>query len=207
MEGEIQGKQLIAPRPSTRENGERSETTGKRAAGRYEMTTGGNGMGQASTQGTAPATSPDAHGSHDQVERTTSPLSTHHIDITDITKQAARSPPPTRYHIARAREASRSRPQHDIAPPADTRNGAWSEERQSDKKGEAMRVSGQAGEARPHDRRMTGHVITREGMTGAASNTMAARHHRRGGQAEMKGEHDAPAEAPRKRERENTDGR
>lgn len=61
------GKHQIAPRSSTRENGERSETTGKRAANRYGRATGwGN-------------------------ERTTPPLSMHHIDIADIMKQAARS--------------------------------------------------------------------------------------------------------------------
>lgn len=51
------------------------------------------------------------------------PLSTHHIDIADDTKQAARA---RRY---------------DIAPLDDTRSGAGGEARQSDKEGEAINTA------------------------------------------------------------------
>lgn len=50
-------------------------------------------------------------------------------------------PPPTRYHIAWTRKASRSRTQHDIAPLDDTRSGAGGEARQSDKEGEAINTA------------------------------------------------------------------
>lgn len=109
-----QGKRLIAPRPSTRENGARGETTGKRAAGRYEMTTGEasgareTGWGKQARRGRHPPHRPTHEGTMAKIK---APLSTHHIDIADIMRQAARSPPPTRYHIARTRKASRSRPQ------------------------------------------------------------------------------------------------
>lgn len=146
-EGERRGKQLIAPRSSTRTTGREARRRGERAAGRYEMTTGGNGMGQASTQGTAPATSPDAHGSHVQDERTTplplsiSPYCRHHESSSTL-------PPPTRYHIARTRKAIRSRPQHDIAPLDDMRSGAGGEARRYDTrdgmKGEAGKQRSEA---------------------------------------------------------------
>lgn len=50
----------------------------------------GNGMRRASTQrGGITTPSPDAHGSHVQGDRTTPPISMHHIDIADIMRQAA----------------------------------------------------------------------------------------------------------------------
>ena len=116
------GKHQIAPRPSTRENGERSETTGKRAANRYGRATGwGN-------------------------ERTTPPLSMHHIDIADIMKQAARS-------LRRPDTIS-----HGQGEQADTARSMTSPR-------STTRRDGAGGEARQYDRRMTGHGITRRGQT------------------------------------------
>ena len=65
------------------------------------------------------------------------PLSTHHIDIADIMRQAARFPPPTRYHIARIKESKPITPADTTSPRSTTRGaGREGEARQSDKKGE-----------------------------------------------------------------------
>ena len=109
--------------------------------------------------------------------------------------------PPTRYHIARTRGASRHRTQHDIAPLDDTRNGAGGEARRYDtrdgEKGETA-----SGETMPHARQRAGHVSTMgadrggtEYDDGTTSPTRQASRNERDTRR--------TAEAPRKREREN----
>ena len=145
MEGEIQGKQLIAPRPSTRENGAKERDDGEAGSGAIRDDDGrskrseGNGMRRASTKGTASTASSDARGNHVQDDETTPPLSTHHI--TDDTKQAARSlrQPNTTSH-GQEKQAAHAR-RYDIAPLDDTRSGAGGEARQSDKEGEAINTA------------------------------------------------------------------
>lgn len=130
----------------------------------------GNGMRQANTQGGRhPPHRPTHEGTMAKIK---APLSTHHIDIADIMRQAARSPPPTRYHIARTRKASRSRPQIRHRP------ARRHEERGvRAKRGKAIRKAKRQADEREHDRRMTERVSTM-GRTEAAQNTMTARHHR-----------------------------
>lgn len=113
--------------------------------------TGGNWVSQASTQEMARITSPDARGSHVQDERTTFPLSTHHIDIADITKQATHARSTTS-----PRQPTRGTGLESEAKRYDTRDGA--------KGKEASRGT------MTHDRRMTGRVSTM-GQTEATPNT------------------------------------
>lgn len=104
----------------------------------------------------------DARGNHGQGERTTPPLSTHHIDIADIMKQAEQHAPSADRIPYRADKASNPHaPAKTTSPRHSTRGaGREGETRQSDKEGKAMGKQAKRGRITDRGR---GHVSRGQG--------------------------------------------
>ena len=195
MEGEIQGKQLIAPRPSTRENGAKERDDGEAGSGAIRDDDGrskrseGNGMRRASTKGTASTASSDARGGgtmsktmkqRPRYRRITSPMtrSKQHAPSADLiphrTDKKSKQPTPAERHRPARRHEGRGGGE---TKRYDTRNRT---------KGETA-----SRETMPHDRQRAGqhHEGARQRRPRIR---MTKRHRRRGKQAGTRETHDAP---------------